>query len=242
MATYRELVSLCLDEVKLNSDDAFFTEDHVIFLLSKYRALIIKQELEKNKEELSDEYYQLLCIDLEETDAIPGLPCEGKFLKSTEKIPSTLNNLMRIHTDDFFAGDITYVSKNRFRYVGNNKWLKNIIYATKGPDDYLYLKSSNPQYLYLKHIKIDAVLENPEDAADLLCDDEGNSGCDVLDIKFPLEDGLIPQCIQLVVKELIGAVYRPKDYRNNSNDDLAEIASFIRNNMKSNFQKQLDND
>lgn len=33
---------MVLDELKTNSDDSFVTEDHVIFLLGKYRFLLLK--------------------------------------------------------------------------------------------------------------------------------------------------------------------------------------------------------
>ena len=39
MSTYREIVYMVLDELKLESDDAYYTQDHVIFLINKYRAL-----------------------------------------------------------------------------------------------------------------------------------------------------------------------------------------------------------
>lgn len=237
------MVYMCLDEIKLSSDDAYFTQDHIIFLLSKYRAFLIKQELEKNKE-ISSDNYQTLCLDLEEVYPIPDMPCEGgKLLRSTEEIPDVeTGTLPKIFLESYFISDITYVSKERFRYVGNNRWLQNIIYATIGPDNYLYLKSSNPQYLYLRNAKFSGIFSDPEEVSELLCDKDENGNCDILDSTFPLEDYLIPQCIQLTVKELIGAVYRPKDYRNNAADDLSELASFIRNNMKSNLQKKIDGD
>lgn len=43
MSTYRELVYLVLDELKLASDDSTFTEDHVVFLLNRYRTFLLKQ-------------------------------------------------------------------------------------------------------------------------------------------------------------------------------------------------------
>ena len=43
MATYKELVYMCLDELKLKSDDSFIQQEHIIFLLDKYRAFILKQ-------------------------------------------------------------------------------------------------------------------------------------------------------------------------------------------------------
>ena len=41
-STYRELVYLVLDELKLVSDDSSFTEDHVIYLLDRYRPFLLK--------------------------------------------------------------------------------------------------------------------------------------------------------------------------------------------------------
>ena len=41
--TLRELVFMCMDEVKLHSDDSFYTEDHLVFLLNKYRSFVLKE-------------------------------------------------------------------------------------------------------------------------------------------------------------------------------------------------------
>jgi hypothetical protein len=60
-----------------------------------------------------------------------------------------------------------------------------------------------------------------------------------MDVEFPLEADLIPQMIELIVKELLGVNYRPKDNVNNSSDDLADIAAFVRRNMKSDAAKQM---
>jgi len=60
-----------------------------------------------------------------------------------------------------------------------------------------------------------------------------------MDVEFPLEADLIPQMIELIVKELLGVNYRPKDDANNSSDDLADIAAFVRRNMKSDVAKQM---
>jgi hypothetical protein len=60
-----------------------------------------------------------------------------------------------------------------------------------------------------------------------------------MDVEFPLEADLIPQMIELIVKELLGVNYRPKDSANNAADDLADIAAFVRRNMKSDVAKQM---
>lgn len=226
MSTYRELVYLCLDELKLYSDDAVFTEDHIIFLLNKYRAFLLKQRYSDIKKQVPESNYQNICLDLIQVPAISGVPCEGgTYLKSKEKIPF----LMKVgnpvlHPSDYYQGDITLVSRDRMRYVGYNKYLKNIIYASIGPDNYLYLKSSNPQYLYLEKIEMTGIFEDPNIALQLQCD--GNeSSCNVLDNTFPIEEALIPPMIELIVKELLGAEYRPEDKANNADDGLSEVTS-----------------
>ena len=138
--TYREAIYLVLDEIKSLSDDALFTEDHVMFLLDKYRAFLLKQRYSDIKKQIPESNYQTICLDLIEVPAISGEPCEGgSYLRSRKKIPF----LMKIgnpivYPVDYYQGEITYVSRERMRHVGYNKYLKNIIYASIGPDNYLY--------------------------------------------------------------------------------------------------------
>lgn len=239
--TYRELVYLVLDELKLSADDATFNEEHCIFLLGKYRGLLLKQQYKDVKKEIPESNFQTLCLDLIQVPAITGEECEGgTYLRSKEKIPFLMDiSSPRVYTEDFYQGNITYVSRERMRYVGYNRWLPNIIYASIGPDNYLYFKSFNPQFLYLEKVRLTGIFENPEIASELECD-KSNSTCDILDMPFHLEEALIPQVVQLVVKELSGAIYKPKDSTNNASDDLSELATFIRNNVKSNLQKQIE--
>lgn len=243
MATYRELVHLCLDELKLASDDAFYSEEHVIFLLSKYRGYILESKYKDVKKEVPESNYQTLCLDLVQVPAIAGEPCEGgTYLRSTNKIPFLMTfSTPRVYAEDYYQGNITYVSRERMRYVGYNRWLPNIIYASVGPDNYLYFKSFNPQFLYLEKVRLTGIFENPEKAAELECNRD-ESSCDILDYEFPLEEALIPQLVSMVVKELGVGAYKPEDSTNDANDDLSSMMTFIRNNMKSNLQRQIDGD
>lgn len=226
MSTYKELVYICLDELKLHSDDAVFTEDHVIFLLNKYRVFLLKQRYSDIKKQIPESNYQTICLDLIEVPAISGEPCEGgSYLRSKEKVPFLMKiGNPKVYPVDYYQGEITYVSRERMRYVGYNKYLKNIIYASLGPDNYLYFKSFNPQYLYLEKARMTGIFEDPQAASELQCSDEnGNIVCDVLDRTFPIEDALIPPMIELVVKELLGAEYRPADETNDAKDNLSDV-------------------
>lgn len=231
MSTYRELVYLVLDELKLTSDDALFNEEHVMFLLGKYRGLLLKQQYKDIKKEIPESNYQTLCLDLIQVPAITGEPCEGgTYLRSKEKIPFLMSVATpRVYPEDYYQGDITYVSRERMKYVGYNRWLPNIIYASIGPDNYLYFKSFNPQYLYLEKARLTGIFEEPEKAAELECNRD-KSTCDPMDMKFPLEEALIPQVVELVVRELSRPEYLPEDKQNNADDGLSEVTSQSKKN------------
>ena len=223
MNTYRELVYMCLDEIKGMSDDFSFTEDHIMLLLDNYRSLLLKQKYSDVRKTVLESNYQTLCLDLIEVPAIAGVPCHGgrTYLRSKHKVPFLLGiGNTRVYPQDYYQGEIIFVSRDRMRYVGHNKYLQNIIYCSLGPDNYLYFTSSNPQFLYLEKVRLTGIFQNPREAAELSCGTECDRKCDVLDSEFPMEEALQSTLIQLVVKELTGAVYRPADEYNNAVDDL----------------------
>lgn len=224
MSTYKEIVYMAMDELKMSSDDAYFTEDHVIFLASKYRAFLIKQRYSDIKKYVPESNFSTICLDLIEVPAISGEPCEGgSYLRTTAKVPFMLHSsLPKIYPIDYYQGEITYVDRNRMKYVGHNKFLQNIIYCSLGPDNYLYFKSCNPQFLYLEKVKMTAMFSDISETFGLQCTEDGVI-CDILDANFPIEDALIPPLIELVVKELRGPEYSPKDEDNNAHDDLDEV-------------------
>ena len=248
--TWRQLVYMVLDEIKLTSDDSIINENHVIFLLNKYRTFLLKQRYSDIKKPIPESNYQTICLDLE-NDVNNTFCGSANYLKSKTKVPFLMKiGNPRVYPSNYFQGEITYVSRDRMRYIGHNKYMQNIIYASVGPDNYLYLTSSNPQFSYLEKVKFTGIFEDIETAYQLLGtnqeednnqeEENNNQSCDILDRDFPIEEGLVPQLIELSVKELLGSAYRPADEENNANDDLADIANFIRRNSKSNLAKQLE--
>lgn len=241
MATYREIVYMVLDEIKSSNGDSDITENHVITLANWYRLFLIEQKkLKQGESSLSSANEQTICIDLEKVDAIPGLDyCNDTYLRSVQEIPEMVSQeSVKVSLTGLFNIMTAFVSKDRFKYVGYNKYLRNIIYITLGPDNHLYFNSQNAQFKYLKKAKVTGIFEDAEQAVQLSCDDD-TGACDIMDATFPLETDLIPQMIELITKELLGVNYRPKDDVNNSSDDLADIAAFVRRNMKSDVAKQM---
>lgn len=220
---------MVLDKLKITSDDSIFTEGHVIFLAGRFRSFLLKQRYYTDlKKQIPDSNYQTLCLPLEKVEAIEGLPCiGGYYLRTKEPVPSLLPfGVNRVYTSgSYYKGDVTLISKDRFKFVGNNKWLNNMIYATIDPDNRIYLTSNNPQFLYLEDLKIHGIFENAEEASELECKNKGNEDtCDIMDRDFPIEDALVTPLIELVSNELAPSVNAPEDKENNANDNLSPQA------------------
>lgn len=226
-----EIIYSILDLCKLGgSDDQYITEEHILFLCKKYRSFLIKKEQDKERgsQEIASEFeYQQICLDLEKVPAIDGEPCTGGYyLRTTQKIPKILEGTQpRVYPIDCFQGiHISYISRDRMRFVGTNPYLKNITYVALDPSLHLTLKSSNPQFLYMKKLRMSAIFEDFDEAASLLCDSNGTSeSCDPLDAEFPIRDYLVPPLIELVVKVLTGSNLLKEDEKNNAKDDTPDL-------------------
>ena len=222
--TYNEVMYMILDELKLNSDDSYYTPEHILFLMNKYRTFLLKQRYADIKKQVPFSNYQTICLNLAPVPPIEGAYCEGKpYLRSINTIPNIMNiGSPRVFPQDYFQGEITLITMDRMRYTGFNKFMKNIIYAARDPQGYLYLKADNPQFLYLEKVRFSAVFEDATVASEFECPGENGSQCKLEDREFPIEGALVPPLIELVVKELRGAEYMPEDTENNAKDDLSQ--------------------
>lgn len=235
MAKLKELTYMVLDELKLSSDDSYFNEDHVKFLIGKYRNFILKQQYKDIKKEIADSNFQTLEVDLDKLNPnIINIGCRTTYqFKSKKIIPELLSVVNpKVYIEDYYNGEVSYVSKERMRFVCHNRWIPKVVYASIDPTNYLYVISSNDKYDDITKIYITGIFENPEEVS--------NSDQDPMDLEYPLEEGLIPQVIELVVKELLSAEYRPEDSNNNAEDDLSNLMAFLRRNAKSNLVKALE--
>ena len=221
--TYREIVYACLDILKLTSDDSLYTEEHIIFLANKARTLLLKKRYSDIKKRIPESNYQTICLDLEKVQNIQDLSCQGSSLRTVQEVPYLMKiGNPKVYPQNYYLGEITYISRERMRYVGHNKYLQNIIYCSLAPDNHLYFKSSNPQHLYLKKVQVTSIFEDIQNASQLECNNDSSQCQDLLDKTFPLEEGLVQPLIEIVVKQLGPSVDLPQDQENNAQDDLAK--------------------
>lgn len=238
MSTYRELIYMVLDQVKQTTDDSYFNTDHVAYLMDKYRALLLKQRYSDLRKDIPWSNYNTLQL---EVDVKCGLPTNIKnfYLQNTVEasITRTIKPLPEVvgfngnfgvtkigngaidYSQLYYLGDYSLISNERFKYATANKWLKTQLYCTIGPDKYIYLKGYNTDFTKIPNIQVTSIFEAPKDLITYL------GLTDFMDMEYPLEAAIIPHVIELVVKDLLPAAYRPEDNTNDAKDNLAEVAT-----------------
>ena len=240
MTTYREAIYMCLDLIKGVSDDFTYTEDHIAYLLDKYRAFLLKQRYGNDpKKHIPYSNYQTLTVTFSDL----SVDVNATYV-SDNKIPYMLQiGIPRVTFDKYYDTNFEFTSRERLPFVGCNKFLKRIWYGAIDEQNNLCLKPSSTRYVVddgnpLK-VYITGVFENPREVIDEVSFGEDQNNLHELDRNIPIEEGLITTLIDLVVKEILGASYRPADTNNNNMDDNSNMASYIASNMKPQFQKQL---
>lgn len=229
MATFGEIIYAVLDLLKERSDDAYYTEEHIMFLATNVRNLLLNRKYRGSRNmpfsAMSEENKQQVCLQLARVELLPA-GCAGNWLKSTAKIPELLDVSVTATCTghDLLFTNVTFIAPERMPYVGYNKWLGNIIYAARSIDGYLYMKSNNPQFVFLEQAGLTGVFADPVEAAKLSHEACTTGRIDIMEQKFPLESALVPQLIELVVQEIAGPRYAPEDKANNAKDDLSEVA------------------
>ena len=235
---YRELVYMCLDEIKLASDDSYITEDHILYLISKYRAFLLRQKYDKTNMPVPMSNYQLITFTKSE-GSYPSIPLPMSIGTPRVVIEFGVGNK---ESDDYAQKEYrkaTYVSPHRWEYVGHNKYLDSFIYCS--------LDYRNRMQFKTLPTKITVIENNNEVKKDLTftsCDvyalfedcvkaSEFNLTGDILDAECPIETELVAGVQELVVKDALGMAYRPKDIINNANDELSHIGlATARNNER----------
>lgn len=205
--TYRELVYMCLDEIKLASDDSYITEDHILFLISKYRAFLLRQKYDKTTLPVAESNYQKIKVSID----------------------SIIPDVMGIAKPRVYVGEgaakvsYTFVTPHRFEFVSNNRILKPISYCTINDENKLEFKATPD---VKTTINLYAVFE------DCVKTSEFNLTGDILDETCPIESELVSGVQELVVKDALGIAYRPTDFINNAADDLSKIGMAAGNSRK----------
>lgn len=218
MRTYRDLIYIIFDELKIISDDSVWEPDHIMFLLNKYRAQLLKQRYAGLKKDVPLATYQQLLVDLQVNPV-------NNISTSLKAIPNILNlNGIELESSvspviqdevDNSTYNFNLITIDRFKYITVNKWLKNCVYVAFDYNRHLVLKGGDN---VPSKVIITAILEDPREIINFL--EESQIPKNIIDLEFPIEEALIPTLTELVIKEIGLANYLPGDQLNNAKDDL----------------------
>lgn len=214
MTTYRELIYMCLDVLKGTSDDFSYTEEHIAFLLDKFRALLLKQRYGTDpKKHVPYSNYQN--IDLTLTLTPP-------YYQSNEIVPYTLQlGIPRVTINGYYDITFEFTSRERLPFVGYNKYLKKIRYCGINESNKLcVVPKEDDDFATFNNLRLTAIFENPRSI-------QLDSTKHWMDNEFPLEEALINPLIEMTVNALAKAVTAPADTINNGTDENASMPTVM---------------
>ena len=236
--TWREIIYIIEDITKQISDDSNFNEEHIAFLCSKYRNTILNQQYLTGKKTINDNDYQLICVTLEPkvVDICPN----QKVLVSKEEVPFTMPlGIKQVYPVGNYndRNKFSFIPINRLPYAGN-RFVKSNIYVSVGPDNHLYVKGENENYLFLEKVQFKALFEDIQSASILeyKCK-TGCNECSYLDARFPLEDAFVGVLMQYVINDITRGIYNLRDNTNDAADSSDQLANMITRYTNNSFKR-----
>lgn len=232
MTTYKELVYMVLDELKAKSDDFYYTEDHIIFLLEKYRAFLLKQKYRTPKSVVLNSNYSYIELPQIQNQS---RPINTNF--SCNSLPIAFPKLTITSNKTDKEVIFNYCTEDRRLFLRQSNYLKNMNYFYF-LNNRLFLDFGinlfNDENFKEFKVFLKIILESPSRVYQSL-----NPNADILDMVFPLEESLISPLLEMVVKDLTSAMFKPEDDINNGKDETGDLNKFMYQNSKSDLQKQI---
>lgn len=223
--TTEEIIYSVREAIRQHSDDSEITDRLIMFEFALQRAVYLRNEYNKMNRTIDEDYKQQLCMELEiapieDCGCTPNTDCYA--LRTKEKLPEVLemhnkDGITRIGpANNKYKWGFSYVPYNRFLLVGNGKYDKDRIYATRLNDDKIYIKSSNPLFKTMTHISVTAVFENPQEAANFVDCNTGDACFDWDKSNYPIKNHSMSYITEMVINKLVRTLQLPEDKVNDA--------------------------
>jgi hypothetical protein len=111
-----------------------------------------------------------------------------------------------------------FIHPERFRYVGNDKHLNNIIYVTLGQDYRLLFKSNLDKHKFLDKVRIFGIFEDPQKAWEESADYDETKDFNS-EVDYPMDLDMWVQVKDIILKQLIQSLQIPQDKNNNADEE-----------------------
>lgn len=188
----------------------------------QYRALLIKQDIDKGRNVNPDYIQTIPVISIEKEDTAGGkvsIDTGNDVYRTTQQLPKTLDFHFKsgiISVSTLNDEDLQLVPSTRRNWQQYKTWTNK--------DTLVYLKD---QYLYLinpkgiLYLKVRGIFENPMEAAMFTNSDTIPTSVDA-STPYPIPVNMVPVLKQMILeRELKILINMPTDNINNTADDLA---------------------
>jgi hypothetical protein len=227
MLPLQDLFSQLDEELNINSSESIFTELYYTDLINEQRALLIRNEYNKNRSIDPNIQQTIGCLELELVDptvccfTVPGL-C--KVLRSVLPIPNTIEfynskGLTSVGPVDLTKPRYSYIDFARVPFIGHGRTTKNTIYVFL-LDNYLYVISNNISFISTKYITIRGIFEDPTVLEDF-CNCDGSCCWSPNDI-YPMNSWMWVYAKDMIVQKLLRKKSIRQDDSNDGKDGLIE--------------------
>ncbi len=228
MATRAELIFSVKELLKDHTDDTLIADEHVLFQIKAYRAMLLRQLYSDRSKAFDDAAKQTFCADMVLTDpGICGIDTGCFILRSEEKIPGLLSvkgrsALTRVGPPIIGLPGYELVTPEAIKQCMDDPYSGNTAFVM---DNYLYLVGRGVATKLIKCVSVTGIFEDPEKLEYLSsCDSCGTSKvtpCYTDESELPMPSHLIAPITQMVVKDFIG-VEKLEDRRDTDNNSVPE--------------------
>lgn len=217
MATLRHHIYSVREKLKELSDDQLLTDEFIKHLINTKRDYLLNQKYADIRKVIPEAVKQTIEFEMETTERVPGIP--GQYvLVSKDTLPmladlDRLTNEIVVSGRDVLESRINYVPYARFLYVGKDRWLKTLIYASIRAGK-LYLKSGTFTEKGIEILNLTSVFADPEVAYNR--SEAYDPTVEFEDTEYPLTQKLADTAIEMIAEELLRKSQLKPDDRNNA--------------------------
>lgn len=221
MYTKNHYIYDIIERLNSFSDDTELSVEHISFLIDETRALVIKQSYQgigtSIPRVIKQQINTTLTLDQEnEFNTLDKILCTEDALPTLIE-SSIINKYLTVDNGSYKNLKFIRVPNERFPYVGNNKYLQNIVYYTLGVNNKLYFTGASSVYKLIEEARVFGVFLDPEDAWKLGPDYDSSTKFN--DTIYPIDADMWVKISDILIKLLIPKLQAPEDKINNADDN-----------------------
>lgn len=222
MATRDYYIYDVIEAVRQYSDDSDISVEHVGFMIDTTRALLLRQKYANPGSIIPQRIRQRLhfTLELASENDLYDLDYNLRTINALPKLIENSSFVQALIVDggSYYDYRFIYTSPERFRYVGNDKYLNNIIYVTLGQDYRLLFKSNIDKHKFLEKVRVFGIFEDPQAAWEASADYDADKDFNT-EVDYPMDLDMWVQVKEIIVKQLLMAMQVPQDKNNNASED-----------------------